>query len=100
MQKREQLNLAEVQADNCCEFGRWLHGDAKEQFGQLASFKTCVELHAAFHQEAGRVAQDINAGNFLEANKMIVSMDGPYAQASGALSVGVVAMFREATTTK
>jgi hypothetical protein len=57
-------------------------------------------LHAAFHQEAGKVAQDINTGNFLEANKKMVMLNAPYAQASGALSVGVVAMFQEVTTLK
>jgi methyl-accepting chemotaxis protein len=100
MQKREHLNVAEILADNCCEFGQWLHGEAKEKFGHLASYRTCVELHAAFHQEAGKVAQDINTGNFLEANKKMVMLNAPYAQASGALSVGVVAMFQEVTTLK
>jgi hypothetical protein len=100
MQKRENLNIAEILADNCCEFGQWLHGEAKGKIGHLASFKTCVELHAAFHQEAGRIAQDINAGNFLEANKKIVASNSPYANASGALSVVVVAMFKEAASIK
>jgi methyl-accepting chemotaxis protein len=98
MQKRAQLNIAEIQADNCCEFGKWLHGEAKAKFSHLASYKTCVALHATFHQEAGKIAQDINAGNFQEANRKIVTLEAPYAQASGALGVGVVAMFKEAET--
>lgn len=98
MQKHEQLNVAEILADDSCEFGKWLHGEAKGQFGHLASYKTCVELHAAFHQEAGKIAQDINAGNFQDANRKIITLNAPYAQASGALSVGVIAMFKEAET--
>ena len=44
-----------------CELGTWLHGKAKSQIGHLASYVECVQKHAAFHVEAGKVAAIINA---------------------------------------
>lgn len=58
----EKLDVAKIGADNCCDLGRWLHGDAKTQCGALPAYKDVVTTHAAFHREAGQVAQKINAG--------------------------------------
>ena len=94
MGKQERMNVAEISADNCCKFGKWLHGDAKARFGALPMYRACVDAHAAFHVEAGKIAQTINDGQIREASQML-GHSTPYAKASEALTVKVVAMFKE-----
>jgi hypothetical protein len=96
MAKSESMSVAEISVDNLCIFGKWLHGEAKDKFGSLASYADCVAKHAAFHVEAGKVAQKINDGDRLAASQQLVAHDTPYQQASEALSKSVIAMFREA----
>jgi hypothetical protein len=98
MAKRQQMNVKEILADNCCDFGKWLYGEAKDKFGHLASYGECVALHAAFHQEAGKVAQEINEGDFLHASHQFVNHGTPYAMASAALIKGTLALFKELQT--
>jgi methyl-accepting chemotaxis protein len=75
----EMFDVAIVAADDCCALGGWLSGDAKRLMGDSRSLQDCAAKHAAFHREAGRVAQAINAGKMPEATAMI--SDGtPYAR--------------------
>lgn len=97
MAKREQLDVERIALDNCCKFGKWLHGVANENFGHLASYRECVALHAEFHRAAANIAQEINAGQYLRASQDVVGHDSPYAQISAELTISVVTMFREAT---
>jgi hypothetical protein len=57
--------------DNYCQLGKWFHGEGKTQFGNLRSYVDCVSSHALFHVEAAKVAQTINARNFVEAENML-----------------------------
>lgn len=95
MSKQEQMNVQEVAADNCCQFGKWLHADGKASYGHLSGYQHCVVVHAAFHAEAGKVAEQINQGNMADANRML-GYGTPYTETSEALTVAVVTMFREA----
>ena len=79
--KKEPMDAASIAKDNCCELGKWLHGDGKAQFGALNSHTDCVAKHAVFHIEAGKVANAINAKKFLDAQTMIAA-NTPYAKAS------------------
>ena len=67
MSQHESMDAATIAKDNCCELGKWLHGDGKTKFGKLSSHGGCVSSHAAFHVEAGKVAQAINAKKYTEA---------------------------------
>lgn len=72
-------------ADHCsCTFGIWLNGEAKARFGHLDSYRDCIEKHAHFHQQAGRVVQCIGEGNDTEAKSML-GMAGSFSVASSAL---------------
>jgi methyl-accepting chemotaxis protein len=79
--ERLELDVSTISKDNCCDLGKWLHGEAKPKFGLLSDYVFCVSKHAAFHVEAGKVAQIINAKKFEEAEKMLNS-GTPYATAS------------------
>lgn len=58
---QEHLDSAKISRDDCCKFGKWLYGKGKSNFNHLASFQNCVAKHAAFHAEAGNVAETINS---------------------------------------
>jgi methyl-accepting chemotaxis protein len=96
MIKREQMNVEEIRSDCCCDFGKWLRGDAKNKYGHLASYTQCVALHANFHLEAGKIAQEINDGEFLLASHQFINPDTPYAKASQALIDATIALGNDA----
>jgi methyl-accepting chemotaxis protein len=93
--KQEQLDAATIAKDNCCDLGKWLHGEGKSMHSGLPSFAGCIQKHAAFHTEAGKVAAAINAKKYAEAQAMNEG-GTPYAQVSGAVGVAIMALKREA----
>jgi methyl-accepting chemotaxis protein len=92
--KQEQMDAATIAKDNCCDLGKWLHGEAKTSFSRLASYAECVKKHAAFHVEAGKVATAINAKKYAEAEAMIGG-GTIYAQASSAFGVATMQFKKE-----
>lgn len=70
--KQEQLDVPTIAKDNCCELGKWLHSDAKREFGTTEAYKGLVAKHAAFHTEASKVAVVINAKRYGDADKLMV----------------------------
>lgn len=95
IQKKEQMNVTDIARDNCCDLGKWLHGDGRQQFGRLDSYKTCVATHAIFHTHAGRVAQTINAGRYSDAEGMLEGQ-APYAQASNNVALAIRQLKKDA----
>lgn len=93
--KKEQLDVATVSSDNCCELGKWLHGPAKGSFGTLTTYTDTVLKHASFHKEAGKVATAINAQKFQEAESML-SSGTAYAAASSAVGIAIANLKKEA----
>jgi methyl-accepting chemotaxis protein len=89
MTASDQMDVATISKDNCCEVGKWLHGEAKDLHGHLASHAKCVEAHAAFHAEAGKVAAVINAKKNDEAEQMLAA-GTPYAEASRKVGVAII----------
>jgi len=90
----ETMDAETIAKDNCCELGKWLHGAAKVKYGHLASHSECVKKHATFHTEASKVAQAINAKNFVKAEAMIAS-DTPYSTASNEVGVAIGKLKKE-----
>ena len=62
-----------IARDDCCELGKWLHGEGQRQFGKLDSFAKCIASHRQFHIEAGKIACAINAKKFREAESMLAN---------------------------
>jgi len=93
--KQEQIDAATLAKDNCCDLGKWLHGEAKTSFSRLASHAECIKKHASFHVEAGKVATAINAKKYAEAEAMIAGGTS-YAQASSAVGVAIMQLKKEA----
>ena len=91
----EQMDVATIAKDDCCELGQWLHGEAKTKFSQLASYSECVKQHAIFHLEAGKVADFINNKKYIEAEKML-DAGVAYAEASSAVAISIMRLRKDA----
>jgi methyl-accepting chemotaxis protein len=93
--KQETMDVATISKDNCCDLGKWLHGEGRTQHGSLGTFSPVVSSHAAFHNEAGKVAVAINAKRYADAEKML---DGgtPYAAASNTVAGAIMKLKKEA----
>ncbi|MGZ5075698.1 MAG: methyl-accepting chemotaxis protein [Methylobacter sp.] len=96
----DKLDVATISKDNCCDFGKWLHGDTKIHLGHLDSFSDCVSKHAAFHIEAGKVAQAINEKRHQEANKMISAADSAFVSASSAVGIAIMRLKKDVAQPK
>lgn len=91
---QQQLDVATIGRDDCCAFGRWLHGEARLKFGVHKSYADCVGLHATFHRKASAVASLVNAKKFAEASTALDGQD--YGDASLKLAVAVRRLKKEA----
>lgn len=87
--QKEPLDADRTAKDDCCALGMWLHGDAKAQFSRLETYSTCVARHKTFHDEAGKIALAINAGQY-EAAKEMLNSASPFAKASSALGLAII----------
>ncbi len=92
--KQEAMDVPTISKDNCCELGKWLHGEAKTKWGRLASHAACITKHAAFHVEAGKVAKAINEKKYTAAEAMLGSST-PYASASSAVAGAIMHLKKE-----
>lgn len=92
--KKEELDAATIARDDCCELGKWLHGEARTRYGRWASYRDCVSRHAGFHREAGAVARLINAGAYAEAEAAL-NAGTAYATASGAVASAILGLKKE-----
>lgn len=88
---QEKLDADTIARDNCCDLGRWLHSEAKAKHGLKAEYLALVSKHQAFHREAGKVAQLINARQYADAAKAL-EVGSSYASASSAVGVAIKAV--------
>ena len=92
--KHETMDAETISKDNCCDLGKWLHGESKQKMGKLVSHAECVSKHALFHTEAGKVAKAINAKEYTEAEAML-NPDTPYWNASTAVALAIMHLMKE-----
>jgi len=93
--RHETMDTETISKDNCCELGKWLHEDGKAQFGNLASYAICLDKHATFHKEAGKIAIKINEKKFNDAEAML-NAGQPYTTSSNNLSLAIKNLEKEA----
>jgi len=91
------LDVVTISADGWCDFGQWLCGEGKRLFGDLPIYSQCVEVHRQFHVEAGKIADAINAKNFVDANCMLAA-DTPFSNTSNALAQSILRLKQEAVS--
>jgi methyl-accepting chemotaxis protein len=88
---KAQLDADTFSRDDCCDIGQWLRGEGEALYGQKPEFTALLQKHKAFHTEAGKVATQINAANYVQAAHMIDS-GTPFAAASLAVAQAVNAL--------
>jgi len=92
--KQESVDAATISVDNRCPLGQWLHGEAQQKLGGMKSHAECMQKHAAFHREAGKVAMVINTRKYADADLMLDS-DTPFALASSAVTLAIMHLKKE-----
>lgn len=80
-QPLEPQRLAQVDA---CEFGRWLHGEARSLYGEAPALQQAVQEHARFHAVCSEVADCIQDGRREQAARLL-SPGGDFSRASHAI---------------
>jgi methyl-accepting chemotaxis protein len=69
----EKLDAEAICRDDRCPLGQWIHGPGGAKWGGRPSFVDLLAKHAEFHQTAGGVARQINAGQYAQAERLIGS---------------------------
>jgi methyl-accepting chemotaxis protein len=85
---RDSLNVETYGKENCCELGKWLYGEGNTQYGKFNAYSELVSKHAAFHKVAEKVAQAINAKDYILA-EYLLSEEGGYAAASHDVHIAI-----------
>ncbi len=88
---KTEVPIPKIKVDNQCDFGKWLYGTTITFADKNSDhYKKVKELHAKFHEIAGKAAELATSGKKEEAEKMI-NTGGEYAKASAALSAAMMA---------
>lgn len=66
---RSDFRVEIVRQDNQCAFGKWLYAEGRTSFPSVNAYHDVRTLHAAFHEEAGRVLSLAVSGKDTEASK-------------------------------
>ncbi|MFI3195404.1 MAG: methyl-accepting chemotaxis protein [Methylococcaceae bacterium] len=96
----EKLDAVTISKDNCCDFGKWIHGDIKNQLAHLNSFKECLSKHTLFHIEAGNVAQTINNEQYDKAHILLNNADSSFVSASSEVGISIMRLKRDVSVLK
>jgi len=74
-----------VSQDNNCSFGKWLHERIDPVAKSSPFYAEVLDLHAAFHKEAGSILEHALKGEKEQANKLM-GLGENFAKCSGALT--------------
>ncbi|NBR27030.1 MAG: chemotaxis protein [Betaproteobacteria bacterium] len=91
IEMKRQVDAESIRRDNCCVLGKWLRADGWATHGHRPSFADLVTAHTTFHQNAGEVADAINAKDFETADKLL-GVWSKYADASLAVVDAIEAL--------
>lgn len=89
----EQLNVREVEVDNLCALGKWIHGSAKPLYGRLPEYRDLYKAHANFHLLAGEILKENNRGNHDAA---LVLLRGGFTELSNRVQLDIIRLYSQA----
>jgi hypothetical protein len=81
--------------DDVCQFGTWLNGDGKKQYGHFAIYEACVQMNSKCHLLAVEVASAIDNKKYMDAQAML-GRGAPLAVWSTSMAVAIMQLKREA----
>ena len=85
---KSQFQVATVQKDNQCDFGKWLHSlQATAQTSE--HYKKVRQLHSEFHREAAHVLDLALNGKKADAEKSVTA-GGAFFRLSSELTAGLM----------
>lgn len=76
----EVLKPDQVAKDNLCELGKWIHGEGA-RLADHDEYQRLKQVHASFHQCAGRIVAMACNGKPADAEKMLAP-DGEFTKLS------------------
>ena len=89
--RKQNLDAATIGKDNCCELGKWLHGEARGLYPGKPQCTALLDRHREFHTAAGKVAALINSAQYDRAAKAIDS-GTPFGNASNEVGIAVIGL--------
>src|SRR5574337_1156858 len=91
---KSDIQVDKIRVDNQCDFWKWLYGSTITMDVKNSNhYKKCKEVHANFHEAAGKVAELALARKTAEAEKMM-KMGGKYARVSADLTTVMMAWMK------
>jgi len=84
------LDAKTIYQKEACRVGQWLHNlKTHEQFCHLQSYLDCLEKHEIFHQEAGKIADLVNAQEYEAALQELTESDSDFNIASNEIALAM-----------
>jgi len=87
------LNPVEIEKDNKCELGKWLHSEGAKHAGKQ-TYKDLVVEHAKFHKAAADVVRRADAGQKVMEETMLGNKS-TFSSVSGKVVELIIACGRE-----
>jgi Chemoreceptor zinc-binding domain len=84
------LKAADVEVDNKCDLGKWIHGEGAKH-STLAEFGALKTEHAKFHKAAADVVKKADSGQSVSED-IAIGGSSPFAQASSAVVTAIMTM--------
>lgn len=88
------LKTADVQVDNKCQLGQWIHGEGAK-WSHLPEYTTLKAEHARFHKAAAEVIKKADAGKNVSED-VAIGGASEFAQASSKVISAIMSMKRKA----
>ncbi|RRN63923.1 CZB domain-containing protein [Caulobacter sp. 602-1] len=88
LNERRPVDPTALRSDRHCPLGCWLHGEGARRWAGNHAFLGLLESHRDFHQQAGLVADQVNRGQWTEAQRSL-RQGSPFAQALADLSAAL-----------
>lgn len=88
LHERQPVDLAALRSDRHCPTGCWINGEGARRWAGNHALLGLLESHRAFHQQAGLVADQINRGQWAEAQKSL-RQGSPFALALSDLTTAL-----------
>lgn len=92
--EKRRVDANEISPDNGCELGEWLQRQASKPGSQQTVIVELADSHTNFHQEAHKIANMINSGQYEEASRAL-GLCTPYSHWLLGLTSGLASLEEE-----
>lgn len=68
--ERPYVSATVIIQDDKCQLGKWIYSSQSTAYEKYPAFKKLIEVHKAFHLQAGTIMTICNNGDFEEASEL------------------------------